>query len=76
MYNPSIRRYLSRFIDFEKSKLKYVLVSLIPFFLICSGAAFYPNIMGTLNLFGFTVYNFNGYILPFMMYIATLKREK
>lgn len=73
MYNTSIRDYVKEFVDFEHSKLKYMAVSLIPFFLICLSSAVYPNINQTLAFFGYTVYNFNGYIIPFLMAIQTLK---
>lgn len=34
-----------------------------------------PNIVAYLNFFGYTVYNFNGYVLPFMMFIEILRRK-
>jgi len=74
MYNPSIRDYIGTFMNVDKNRKIYYLVSLLPFYIICLGAAMYPKIIKVLNLFGYTVYNFNGYILPFMMYIATSYR--
>ena len=76
MYNSSVRDYLARFIDIERSNKKYIMVSLLPFFLICLCAALYPSIMGTLNLFGYTVYNFNGYIIPILLKIQLIKMDK
>lgn len=73
MYNSSIRDYIAEFVDLEKSKKNYVIASLLPFFLICLSSAIYPSIVNTLSFFGYTVYNFNGYIVPFLMAIATLK---
>ena len=71
MYNTSIRDYLKEFIDFTKDNKKYIMVSLIPFACICGTAAVWPNIEDALTFFGYTVYNFNGYIVPLLMGIAT-----
>lgn len=76
MYNSSVRDFLATYIDIERSRKNYILVSLLPFFLICLCAAIYPNIKGTLNFFGFTVYNFNGYIIPILLKIQILKMDK
>ena len=42
MYSTSIRDYISEFYDFSKSKMRYALVSLAPFALICTCSAIYP----------------------------------
>ena len=75
MYNPSIRNYIGTFMDVDKTRLRYVLVSLVPFALICFSASRFPYINKTLNIFGYTVFNFNGYIIPFLMFIAVNKRR-
>lgn len=47
------------------------MVSLVPFACICATAAVWPNIEDALTFFGYTVYNFNGYIVPLLMGVAT-----
>ena len=47
------------------------MVSLIPFACICGTAVVWPNIEDALTFFGYTVYNFNGYIVPLLMGVAT-----
>ena len=73
MFNPSLREFLYPYVPIKNEKFKYVVVSLLPFFLICTVAFFYPYIIDITNFFGVSVYNFNGYIIPFMMKIQTLK---
>lgn len=75
MYNPTLRDYLYPFIPMKDSRLKFVIVSLLPFFIICCIAFVYPYVIDVTNLFGLTVYNFNGYIVPFMLRIQTLRRK-
>ncbi len=74
MYNPSIRNYIQEFIDLETDRKKYVFYSLLPFGVICLGAWLFPKITDVLNCFGYTVYNFNGYIIPLLLNLYTLKR--
>ena len=76
MYNSSIRDYIETFYDYKKSKTRYVVVSLLPFFVICLFSAVFPKLEDTISFFGYTVYNFNGYIVPFLMGIQTLKYSK
>ena len=75
MYNPSLRDYLSKYVRMSNEKFKYILLSLLPFFLICTVAFVYPYVIGVTNLFGITVYNFNGYIIPLAMKIALLRKK-
>lgn len=76
MYNPSLRDYLYPFLSMKNEKLKYILVSLMPFFVICTLAFVYPYVVDVTNFFGITVYNFNGYIIPVLMRIQTLKLKR
>ena len=76
MYNSSIRDYIELFYDYKKSNLRYVVVSLLPFFCICLASAIFPKLDATISFFGFTVYNFNGYIIPFLMALATTSYKK
>lgn len=72
MYITPVREYLSQYVDL-KPKLNFILASLIPFFLLCLFSALYPNIIDAISFFGFTVYNFNGYVVPYLMAIAIFK---
>lgn len=76
MYNPSLRDYLYPFISMKNEKLKYLLVSLLPFLAICTLAFVYPYVVEVTNFFGVTIYNFNGYIIPLLMRIQTLKIKR
>ncbi len=76
MYNSTIREYLGNFYDVNKNRKTYIFYSLFPFLLICIFSFVYPNIIKVLNLFGYTVCNFNGYIIPFMMKIQLEMRKK
>lgn len=76
MYNPSLREYLYPFINIKNERVKYVVVSLLPFFIICTTAFIYPFIINITNFFGVTVYNFNGYIIPLLMKIKILRLQK
>ena len=75
MYNPSLRDYLDKYITMRNQRVKFILLSLLPFFIICTTSFLYPYIIDVTNFFGVTVYNFNGYLIPIMMKIAILKRN-
>ncbi len=69
-----MRDFLGQFIDINKSKRNYVIASTVPFFLICLVSSFYAKITDIFDFFTYTVYNFNGYILPFLMAIVVYLR--
>ena len=73
MYNPSLREYLYPYINIKSERVKFAVVSLVPFFIICFVAFAYPYITNVIGFFSVTVYNFNGYIIPIMMKIKILK---
>ena len=75
MYNPSLRDYLYKHVHIKNENTKFITLSLLPFFLICTVAFLYPYIIDITNFFGVTVYNFNGYIIPLLMKIAVLKAK-
>lgn len=76
MYNPSLREYLSDMIHMKNEKVKYIVLSLLPFFLICTLAFLFPSVIDIVNFFGYTVNNFDGYIIPVLMKIKLLKMKK
>lgn len=76
MYNPSLRDYIDPLFSMKNEKLKYIIVSLAPFLIICIIAFVYPHVIDITNFFGITIYNFNGYIIPILMRIQTLKINK
>lgn len=71
IYSTSMRDFIGNFVDIQKSRVNYILASTVPFFLICLVSTFCPSIVVIFDFFTYTVYNFNGYILPFLMAIAT-----
>ncbi len=73
MFNPGIREEIGKIIDLTK-RVNYIICSLVPFMLICILACLWPNVQNCLNFFGYTVYNFNGFILPFLMIIVVMRR--
>ena len=73
MYNPSLREYLSDTFSTKNSRSNHILLSLLPFFLVCTISFLYPSVINIVNFFGYTVNNFDGYIIPVMMKIKLLK---
>ncbi len=69
IYSSSMRDFIGQFIDINKSRVNYIISSTVPFFLICIVSCFFPKITPIFDFFTYTVYNFNGYILPFLMAI-------
>lgn len=69
IYSSSMRDFLGQFFDINNSKRNYIVASTVPFLLICIISCFYPKITDIFDFFTYTVYNFNGYILPFLMAI-------
>ncbi len=67
VYSEALRKYLEQFIDTKKSKVKYILCSLGPFAAICLISSQFPYIETLVEIFTFTVYNFNGYILVLLI---------
>jgi hypothetical protein len=74
IYSSSMRDFLGEFIDIKNNKVNYVLSSLLPFAFICCMSAFFPYLSVVFDFFTYTVYNFNGYMIPFLMGIATYKK--
>lgn len=74
IYSSAMRDFIGEFIDIEKSKVNFTIASTVPFFIICVVSTFIPSIVDLFDFFTYTVYNFNGYILPFMMAIVTYLR--
>ena len=74
IYSSAMRDFLGEFLDIKKSKFNFILASTIPFLLICIVSTFFPVIVDIFDFFTYTVYNFNGYILPFLMAIATYNK--
>jgi hypothetical protein len=68
---------MEQFLDTRGSTLKYAICSLLPFALICFISCQFPYIEDLVEIFTFTIYNFNGYILVLLIgaqvYVA--KRE-
>lgn len=73
IYNAPLRDCIGNYYDVHKTKMRYFFISLLPIFVSCVISAFFPNVIGVLSLFGFTVYNFDGYIIPILMAIACFK---
>lgn len=76
MFNPALRDYLSDMVKMKNEKTKYILLSLGPFFITCTIAFLCPSVIELVNFFGYTVNNFNGYIIPVLMKIQVLKMQK
>lgn len=76
MYNCAIREYLSHFMEIQDSRAKFLLISLTPFACICALSVLFPDIIELFVLFGYTIYNFNGYIIPFLLAIRTAKHRE
>lgn len=60
--------------NIKDSSFNYVLASLLPFFFICLISTFFPYLGAIVDLFTYTVFNFNGYIIPCLMGIATYRK--
>lgn len=69
-----MRDFLGEFINIKDNKRNYIIASLLPFFFICCISTFFPYLGTIVDIFTFTVFNFNGYIIPFLMGIATYKK--
>lgn len=67
IYSTSMRDFLGEFIDIKTKRSNYILASLLPFFFICCVSTFFPYLGSIVDFFTYTVYNFNGYIIPFLM---------
>jgi len=74
IYSSTMRDFIGEFIELKTTKIGYTIASLIPFAIICIIGMFFPYLITLLDFFTYTVYNFNGYILPFMMAVAVHKR--
>lgn len=70
IYSSSMRDFLGQFFDINKSKRNYIIASTAPFLMICIVSSIYPKITNIFDFFTYTVYNFNGYILPFLFAIV------
>ena len=76
MFNPGLRDYLYSFSTCKNTWFKYMAISLAPFLLICTLSFAYPYVIRITNFFGFTINNFNGYIIPILMKIQIIKAKK
>lgn len=74
IYSSSMRDFLGEFMNIKDSNFNYVLASLLPFFFICLVSTFFPYLGAIVDLFTYTVFNFNGYIIPCLMGIATYRK--
>jgi hypothetical protein len=74
IFSSSMRDFIGEFIDINKSRVNYVLASTLPFMGICLVSSMFPKITDIFEFFTYTVYNFNGYIVPFLMAMATYVR--
>lgn len=75
IYSSSMRDFIGEFIEIKNNKINYTIASLLPFFFICCISTFFPYLGTIVDLFTYTVFNFNGYIIPFLMGIATYKKH-
>jgi amino acid permease len=60
LFNPPIRDYILVEFKFEKTPKNYRIWSTVPFLIACLICFAYPTIIGIFNIFGITVFNFNG----------------
>jgi len=76
IFNPTMRDYLYQILNLAHNKVSYVVLSLIPFLIFCTVAFLMPSIVAVFNWTGLTICNFNGYIIPALMMIQVLRRQK
>jgi amino acid permease len=76
IYNPTMRDYLKQTLLLGETKSTYAVVSILPFFVYCFIAFVWPNIIDVFNWTGLTICNFNGYIVPSLMRIHILGKNK
>lgn len=69
MYSSIVRDYIYQLFNISKGKIKYILISILPYFSMFTIGFVYPHVISFTNLFGLTIYNFNGYIIPFLLKI-------
>ena len=76
MFHQSLRDELYPYIKMKNERLKFILLSLGPYFLLITLAFAYPYVISYLNISAYSINNFNGYILPILMKIEINKRRK
>lgn len=76
VFNTTLRNFLANLVKIKNKKVKFVFTSLTPYFIIFTVASVYPYIINLINLGGFTVCNFNGFILPVLFKIQLLRKQK
>ena len=76
VFNITLREYIHNLFSTHNTKLFFRLTSLLPYLTIFVLAVVYPYVVGIINFFGFTVCNFNGFIIPALLKIAILKERK
>lgn len=74
IYSAATRDFLSQFIEIKKNQNNFIYTSTIPFGIVCIFCCIYPKITDIFNFFSFSVYNFNGYVIPFLFAYVVNKR--
>lgn len=75
-YNPGLTNYIKTFIPAQHHVKYSKLISLAPFLITFIIATLFPFILDLFWVIGLTFCNFNGFIVPAMMYIKCLDNEK
>jgi len=74
IYNPGMRTYLQKYIK-TKSKVNYCFTSLFPFAIAFIISAIHPKILDIFWFIGLVLCNFNGFIIPTLMYYKLLVKQ-
>ena len=75
VFNPQLRNYIGKFVDVNKSKRVYVLVSILPFYFCFVFATLYPKVLNVIWIFCMTICSFNSFILPSLGYFKLTKEN-
>lgn len=76
LYNIPVRDFMFAELKFKRNRKNFILISIFSFVLGGVITIAYPSIIGAWNLFSITIYNFNGYMIPFLLMIYHKKRQK
>ena len=75
LYNIPVRDFMFCEFKFARSRTNYFLISIFAFLLGGIITIACPSVIGIWNFFSVTIYNYNGYMIPFILMIAFNKER-
>lgn len=76
IFNVALRDYIFDELKLTNTSRNYAMVSVFPFVASIVVCTLFPQIIFLWDFLGYTVYNFNGYIIPLILKVSHERKRK